>query len=369
MQDKLKRPRNAEMKLRTITTFIAIAWSAIACAQDARSIRLADLCRIKGQEENRLQGVGLVVGLKGTGDSKLTPTHRELAAMYQAMGGAIASDKQGSPIFKELESVSNVAVVIVTATIPASGAQQGDLLDCSVDAISAKSLQGGRLLMANMLGPRADVKTIYGISGGPISITDPTIPTNGMVYDGCKMETTITNSFVQKNKLTLVVDSDQASFSNAADIQDAINSFFNGMMNGAGYGMARAIDQMHVQVEIPPAYADKPVMFAKLVLDIELGNLRKTKRVVINEREGVIVIGDNVLINPVAINHKNLTIQAGVPGDRFVSFDPASPKTPQPALKNLVDALNALKVPTEDVIAIIRTLKRNGDLYGELVIQ
>src|SRR5690349_3244621 len=31
--------------------------------------RLGDFCRIKGQEENVLHGMGLVVGLKGTGDS------------------------------------------------------------------------------------------------------------------------------------------------------------------------------------------------------------------------------------------------------------------------------------------------------------
>jgi flagellar P-ring protein precursor FlgI len=80
-------------------------------------------------------------------------------------------------------------------------------------------------------------------------------------------------------------------------------------------------------------------------------------------------MGEDVLINPVAINHKSLSIQAGGSSGGFVGFDPGSPNQPQPVLKNLVEALKALDVPTEDVIAIIRTLKRNGDLYGELVIQ
>lgn len=352
-----------------LTAMMQAFMVAQAVAQSSRSIRIADICRVKGQEENRLQGLGLVVGLKGTGDSKISPTIRDLASMIQQMGGNIATDKQGIPNPKELESVGNVALVIVTATVPSSGAQQGDLLDCNVDAISAKSLQGGRLVMALMMGPRADVKTVYGISAGPISITDPATPTAGLVYDGCKMEASITNGFLQNNKLTLILDKDHASFSTAADVQDAINNFFNGTMAGSNYNLAYAFDPHHIVVDLPPAYADKPVMFAKLVLDIELGNLKKSKRVVINEREGVIAIGENVLINPVAINHKNLTIQAGATGERFVSFDPESPKAPQPSLKNLVDALNALKVPTEDVIAIIRTLKRNGDLYGEVVIQ
>jgi flagellar P-ring protein precursor FlgI len=257
----------------------------------------------------------------------------------------------------------------VTATIPAAGAQQGDLLHCTVDAINAKSLAGGRLVLAYMLGPRADVPTIYGIASGPISLPDAQMPTGGMVFDGCKMETTITNNFVSNNKMTLILDKDLASFSTAADVQDAINSFFVGTMAGNNYGLATAKDQLHIEVEIPPAYSQKPVMFAKLILDIEVNNLKKSKRVVINEREGVIVIGENVLINPVAISHKNLAIQAGGGSKPFVDFDPDSPTNPPPALKNLVDALNALKVPTDDVIAIIRTLKRNGDLFGELVIQ
>lgn len=358
------------MWFRAVALFSLLVVPELIFAQDARSIRLNDVCRLKGQEENRLQGIGLVVGLKGTGDSKITPMTRQLASFVQKMGGNITVDKQGTPISKELEAVGNVALVIVTATIPASGAQQGDLLECSVDAVAAKSLQGGRLIFAPMLGPRADVPTVYGIAGGPITVPDTSIPTAGVVHNGCKMETTITNSFVHQNRLTLVIHSDFASFSTSADIQDAINSFFNGMSSGTNLGLAKAIDQSHVQVEIPPAYAEKPVMFAKLILDIELSNLRKSKRVVINEREGVIVIGENVVINPVAINHKSLTIQAGIATNSFVAFDPSVPKGQiQPTLKNLVDALDALKVSTDDKIAIIRTLKRNGDLYGEVVIQ
>ncbi|MFO0944310.1 MAG: flagellar basal body P-ring protein FlgI, partial [Pirellulales bacterium] len=310
--------------IRKITTFILLACIAsTAIAQDSRSIRLADLCRVKGQEENRLQGLGLVMGLKGTGDNKLLPMTRQLASMVQKMGGSIAADKQGVPVAKELEAATNVALVMVTATIPATGAQQGDLLDCSVDAILAKSLQGGRLVLAYMLGPRADVPTVYGIASGQVTIPDITLPTAGTVHGGCKMETTVTNAFVQQNKMTLVINSEYASFAMAADIQDAINNLNSGMSAG-NYSLAKAVDQSHIVVEVPPAYSDDPVRFAKLIMDVQLTNLKQSKRVVINEREGVIVIGENVVINPVAINHKNLTIQAGVGREPFVSFDPSN---------------------------------------------
>lgn len=354
-------------KLLVFAILLCIAWPC--AAQERKRIRLGDVCRLRGQEENRLQGLGLVVGLKGTGDGKLQPTTRALARIVQNMGGSIAVDGQGLPNLKELEEVGNVALVMVTATIPSAGAQQGDQLNCSVNALSAKSLEGGRLVLAYLLGPRADVPTIYAVAEGPISLPDRSIPTSGVVHNGCKMETTISNNFVQGEKIILILDRDIASFSTAADVQDAINSFFQPSMTDSVYGLAYAKDPLHIEVTIPPAYRDKPVMFVKLILDIELTNLKKNKRVVINEREGVIVMGEDILINPVAINHKNLSIQAGGNANSFVGVDTNSPGNPQPGLKNLVEALNALEVPTEDVIAIIRTLKRNGDLYGEVIIQ
>lgn len=354
---------------RCIAWMLIVVVSHCIQAQESKRVRLGDVCRLKGQEENRLQGLGLVVGLKGTGDSKLLPTTRALARMMQNMGGSVQSDAQGFPNLRELEETGNVALVMVTATIPPAGAQQGDQLNCSVSSLSAKSLEGGRLVLAYLLGPRADVPTIYAVAEGPITLPSRSIPTAGVIHNGCKMETTITNKFVQDDKITLILDRDIASFSTAADVQDSINAFFQPSITDSIYNLAQAKDQLHIEVMVPPAYQEKSVMFVKLILDIELSNIKKNKRVVINEREGVIVMGEDVLINPVAINHKNLSIQAGGNNGRFVGFEPNPDREGQPVLKNLVEALNALEVPTEDVIAIIRTLKRNGDLYGELIIQ
>lgn len=349
------------------------------CTADDQ-LRLRDICRLKGQESNKLIGIGLVVGLRGTGDASITPTTRALAKMIQNMGGSIASDAQGIPNLEELEGTANVAQVIVTATVPPAGAQQGDELNCEVSAVSAKSLEGGRLLMAYMLGPRADNPTVYAIADGAISLPDPKLPTSGVVYRGCKMEATIENQFVKNGKLTLILEKDIASFSAAIDIQDAINGLNqSGLSAGNGASdtlvIARAMDQLHVEVAIPSAYQSDPVKFVALVLDIPLPHIKKNRRVVINEREGVIVIGEDILINPVAINHKNLSIEARLGVAGFVGIDSDGPmdvngrQEMRPKLKNLVEALNSLKVPTQDVIAIIRTLKRNGDLYGEVVMQ
>jgi flagellar P-ring protein precursor FlgI len=263
--------------------------------------------------------------------------------------------------------------VIITATVPAAGAQQGDRLNCVVNAVSAKSLKGGTLMISYLRGPRADDARVYALAQGPVSTPDPAIATSGVVYGGCKMESTIKNEFAAEDKITLILDQDLASFSTTVDIADAINGLnqsglSGGMSASNSFVIAQAIDQLHVEVEIPPGYRDDPIKFIPLIQELPLTNIRKPKRVVLNEREGVIIIGEDVLINPVVVSHESLSIEARSGKSSFVGFDPDSPTEPRPKLKNLVDALNALKVPTSDVIAIIRGLDRNGDLYGEVII-
>ncbi len=337
-------------------------------------LRLRDVCRLKGQEENTLLGVGLVVGLKATGDDKVDPTTRALANLLMSLGSSVQRDGQGLPVLSDLKDMKNVAAVFITAKVPPAGAQQGDLLNCSVSATSAKSLQGGRLVTAHLFGPRSDDKRVYALAQGRVSIPDPGQLTDGVIYNGCKMEATITNAFSENGVITLILDRDIASFSTAVEIQDAINQ----MNQGAGLSVgddasdnlviARAIDQLHIEVGIPKGYENEPVQFVSLLMDIQLAQVKQPKRVIINEREGIVVIGEDVLMSPVAISHKNLSIDTRPGQGNFVAVDIENPvKQPRPKLKNLVDALNGLNVPTADVIAIIRTLDREGALYGEVI--
>ena len=85
-----------------------------------------------------------------------------------------------------------------------------------------------------------------------------------------------------------------------------------------GEHIAKAKDQMHVEVTIPSAYKDRAVEFAAEILDIRLNNLKSQKRVVIQQRSGVVIIGDDVTIEPVAIHHKNLVISTKAPTNGFV---------------------------------------------------
>jgi flagellar P-ring protein precursor FlgI len=351
--------------------------------QAQNDLRIKDICRLKGQEENTLQGLGLVVGLKGTGDGgDIKPMVRALTRSMQLMGGQVSSDIQGRLIEKEMSNAKNVALVFVEVTIPPSGAQQGDKLSCKVSAISAKSLEGGNLMLTHLLGPRADRPVVFALASGPIVIDSPKVPTSGKIIDGCKMELMVTNEFIAGNKISLIVDPDHRSISTAQNIEDSINDYQSSVegtsvSNPAGQyakasnnKAAKAIDQTTIEVTIPSPYKERPVQFVHLVLDLKLLNLHNKKRVFIDEREGVLIIGDDVTIAPVAISHKNLTISTrGATTGSFVSVSSQDGKTPRPTLKNLTDALNVLAVPTADQISIIKALKKQGNLYGELIIE
>jgi len=343
----------------------------------ASGLKLGDLCRVKGQETNTLQGLGLVVGLRGTGDSGAAPTARALARMMQLMGGPMATDRMGSLDLNDVANAKNVAMVFVTAEIPTVGAQAGDAIDVSISAINAKSLEGGTLMLTPLLGPRSDNPTVYAMAQGPLRLSADGPATNAVINGGAKMETSVTAAFEKDGKITLVLDSDFASFDTAQRIEDQINSFSTmtiGDVNGYGSDsratrtQARAIDQLHIEVAIPDLYRQNPIKFISLLMNIPILLASHSTRVVINERERVVVIGKDVEIAPVLVTHRNLRIEAGGRGS-FVKVNDASDETSNAKLKSLADALNALDVPTEDLIAIIKTLKRKGDLFGEVVFQ
>lgn len=358
-----------------IIFFITLTAAANAVAG---GLKLGDICRVKGQEVNTLQGLGLVVGLRGTGDSDAAPTARALARMMQLMGGQVALDSAGALNLRDIKDAKNVALVFVTVKVPAVGAQQGDLLDVSVNAISAKSLDGGYLMLTPLLGPRADNPKVFALAQGALSVSMDGPPTNARIQGGCKMESTITAEFHQNGLLTLVLDRDFADFDTAQRVEDEINNLPGLTLSGsAATGAtssqrrtrAQAIDQLHIEVTIPELYESNPIKFVSYLLNVPIQLSNRSSRVVINERDGIVVIGEDVEIAPVLITHRNLRIEAG--GKVLDSLVPIGQQPPEgnASLKALADALNALDVSTDDLIAIIKTLKKKGDLYGEVVFE
>jgi flagellar P-ring protein precursor FlgI len=334
---------------------------------------LRDICRVKGQEENTLQGIGLVVGLKGTGDSDVAPTARALARMMELMAHPVGRDAAGEYALKELEDARNVALVLVAATVPSAGGRQGDRVDCTVSAISAKSLVGGQLMMTPLLGPRPGSERIYAFAQGPVHVENPEQPATAKVHLGCRLEEDFFNVFLKDGKITLVLDSNHAGFQAAQDVADQVNSmqaYFASAESADSY-IAKALDQVNIEVKVPTHYLEDPVLFVSQILNQRISHLQTEARVVVNRNSGSIVIGGNVAIGPVVVAHKNnIVVEAGVaaPTDRFVPLSSAG-ESETAKLKDLVDALNAVKAAPGDIIDILEGLERDGKLYGRLIVE
>ncbi len=369
MKDKefnMRRRSCFFLAVMALASFLLPAASNSASAQ----MYLRNICRVKGQEENTLQGIGLVVGLKGTGDSDIAPTARALARMMELMAHPVSQSAMGDYALAELEEAQNVALVLVTATVPAAGGRQGDKVDCTVSAFSAKSLEGGQLVMTPLLGPRPGTERVYAFAQGPLNVEDPNQPATAKVPQGCRLEEDFFNVFVKEDKITLVLDKNHAGFQAAQDVADQINSiqsYFLGSESADSY-IARATDQVNVEVEIPSHYLEDPVLFISQVLNQRISNLQTEARVVVNRKTGAIVIGGDVEIGPVVVSHKNMVVEAGGSADRFVPFS-SSGNGDATKLKDMVDALQAIKASPQDIIDILEGLERNGKLYGKLIIE
>lgn len=347
------------------TAVAALLMAATTCAVPAAGqTTVKSICRVKGQEQNTLHGLGFVVGLKGTGDGgNFLPTIRALEKTLRVMGEPLG--KQG---LAELKDAKNVALVMVTATVPAGGARQGDELDCVVSSMgAAKSLAGGRLFLTPLVGPHPKDPRVYALAGGSVTIEDPDFPTTGRIHGGCRLEADFYNAFSKDGRINLVLDKNHADFHVAQEVADLVNNQLS--FQASGDVLAKALDQTNVVVRIPGQYREDPVMFVSQVLELPLYQVRTVPRVVIHERTGAIVIGGDVEIGPAVVTHRNVVVETGgsAAGEPFVPLQ-AGQATPA-KLKSLVEALNAVRVPNEDVIDIIKALARDGKLHAELIVE
>ena len=381
-------------RIESLAAIIVLA-GLIAPPPAASQTKLRSFCRVKGQEENTLTALGLVTGLNGTGDGgNFMPTIRSLGMAMQYLGSQV-----GPGGIDELKDAKNVAIVTVTATVPAAGAREGDKIDCVVTSIgSAKSLGGGYLFLTSMMGPIPDPDSpVYAVAKGPITIDGKETPTVGRVHKGCQMVEDFFNPYVDDGRITLVLKESFADFVVIQTLVDLINKAEIIDANGDGSGAirsrpkrfkpvlrrnlaspssinmvpaARAIDQLNIEIEVPDQYLSYPVEFISEILDIDVPEPRTGAKIVINERNGTIVCSADVEIGAVAVTHKNIvTVEAGdsLMGSGFVPVGTDAPQNPK--LKALIDALKSVKVPNDDIIDIIKGIDANGKLYGQLIIK
>jgi flagellar P-ring protein precursor FlgI len=324
---------------------------------------LRNICRVKGQEENVLRGLGLVMGLAGTGEAADAVTMRSLARTMEIMGAPVPEVPlaPGGGL-EDLEKWKNVALVMVTARVPATGARRGDKIDCHVSALNGKSLAGGRLAFAALQGPNTQDGTIYATCEGAVHLEDPTKPLVGVISGGCQMEEDVSTPFHLDDRITLILDEHHASFTTAYEVQEAIYA----QHSGEGEGFVRAVNAATIEVRIPDEYRDDPVSFAAEILEARIYSPEPEARVVINQKTNNIVIAGDVTIGDIVVSRNNVLVQAGEAAE-FAALDPD--QSDNAKLEALVSALNALKVPPADVVEIIKGIAQSGKLHGRLIIE
>ena len=351
------------------TLLLVVLWGVLGLARRAQAVKIADITRIDGQRSNTLTGLGLVYGLKGTGDGgDFMPAIKPLVSMLRKFNDPAA--------VADLAKVQNVAVVSLTATIPRNGVRAGDRIDVYVTSIGAAgSLRGGRLFICPMQGPIPD-GGVFAMSEGPVTVEDPSTPTVGLVKGGCVMEVDLQQKYIDRGQFKLILEDPAASWTTASMIARTIN----GAESENGETIAFANDPKEVVVNIPPAERERPDSFISRIQQLGIPIVATEARVQINERTGTLIVTGDVEISPVVISHKGLTITTINPppqptartpvvnSKNVVSLDTVSAGQ-NAKLQDLVNALEQLKVPVDDRIIIVKELYKTGKLHAKLVTE
>lgn len=359
---------------------IVLMFASFAC--QAGAVRIKDLVEFDGVRGNDLVGYGLVVGLNGTGDGiRNAPFTEEIMSNMLERLGVNITGEQFRP--------KNVAAVFVTASLPPF-ARSGGRIDVSVSAIGdAKSLMGGTLVMTPLTAADGQIYAVGQgavISGGASAEGDAAsvvtgVPTSGVIPAGARVEREIDFDFstLQSLRLALRVP----DFTTAGRIETAINQAF-------GRRVALMLDAGTVELDVVATRAGSPARAIGRIENITVEPERKA-RVVVDQRSGTIVMGDDVRISRVAVSQGNLTLRIEeapiavqpnpfAPGQSVIVPRTTAEIDEEPgiglaevdgstSLAEVVAGLNALGVAPRDLIDILKSIKAAGALHAEFVVQ
>ncbi len=345
--------------------------------------RIKDIVDIQGLRSNPLTGVGLVIGLAGNGDSGVL-SRQMLTNMLRKSGLVLTPTDLTS---------GNIAVVWVTAEL-GPFAREGSRIDVDVSAIgNAKSLQGGKLLPTQLKGLDGQV---YAIADGGVSIGGWTAAgdkasitknhqTVGRIPNGAVVEKEEIATFVEYigGHRLITLNLRNSDFSTAEQISKAINRDYT--------NSAIVVDAGTVTVKVPSEISQEDI--AGFIVDITKHEVKVDVPavVVINERTGTIVVGENVGISAVAISQGSLVIKikempivsqptapfsdAGdtkVVQDTLIGVEEKEghliPMSRSVTVSELAKSLNGIGATPTDLIAIFNALKKAGALQAKLVI-
>lgn len=367
------------MKTLLTSIFVVIV---LATSTMAGPVRIKDLVDFDGVRGNDLVGYGLVVGLNGTGDGlRNAPFTEEIMSNILERLGVNVTGEQFRP--------KNVAAVLVTAALPPF-ARGGSQIDVTVSAIGdAGSLLGGTLVMTPLNAADGQIYAVAQgtiIAGGVVAEGEGAnvtqgVPTAGIIPSGARVEREIEFELSSLNDVRLALRN--ADFTTAARIEAAINNDF-------GRPVARMLDSGTVQLDIDGTRMISVAHALGRVENIEVEPERKA-RVVVDQRSGTIVMGEDVRISRVAVSQGNLTLRIQeapiavqpnpfsngetviVPRTRVdVEEEPGIGLAEIPdgtSLSEVIAGLNALGVSPRDMIDILKSIKAAGALHAEFIVR
>ena len=363
--------------LFALLAFTFLAWPQPAQAQT----RLRDVVDVEGVRQNDLVGYGIVVGLNGTGDSvRNAPfTEDSLSHMLERLGVNV----QGEDI-----KPNNVAAVLVTAVLP-SFARNGSTIDVSVASIGdAQSIEGGTLILTPLKG--AD-NQIYAVAQGSVLVSGLDVkadgaretrgtPTSGAISNGARIEREIGYNFNNRETITLALRN--PDFTTAARIEDVINGAF-------GVQVAAMRDPGTIDLDLR-SISGSPARIIARIENLSVA-VASPARIVIDEKSGTIVLGEDVTISKVAIAQGNISIKitespvvsqpnpfaAGetivLPRSRITigrtGKDKIAILESNVTLSQLISGLNALGVSPQEMADIIRSMNAAGAIHADLIIR
>lgn len=332
--------------------FLLLQIFVIICAAaiSAQAARVKDIANVRGVRDNQLVGYGIVVGLKGTGDSKNEFTNKSVARML---------DKLGMKLDEKDVASKNVAAVLITANLPPF-ARAGNKIDITVNAIGdASSLMGGTLVQTPL---RAADQQTYAVAQGAILVGGGQAHTTaGRMPNGAIIERDVAEDFTQRKMFRLTLHN--PDFTTAARLAKRVNLDLAGKF-------ATAKDAGTIDIVVPFSYEGRGVELLAAIESLEITPDARAK-VIVNEKTGTVVIGDSVRISRVAISHGDLSVRVegttkgkskDQAGDKVAVLDTGT------SVGDLVKALNMLGVSPKDLITILQNIKAAGALQGELEI-
>jgi flagellar P-ring protein FlgI len=357
----------------------------LACvtAGIGRAERIKDIVDIQGIRGNPLTGVGLVTGLAGTGDTGQL-SRQMLSNILKELGLVLAPS--------ELVGGS-VSVVMVTTELGPFN-REGSRMDVDVSTLGdAKSLQGAMLLPTPLRGLDGQV---YAVAQGGVSIGGWSVAgkqasmsknhqTVGRISDGAIVEKSELASFISQtgDQRFITLNLRNNDFTTIQRIGEVINTSYP--------GIAVALDASTVKVAVPPAIASTGLVHFLDEITLKEVVVDAPAMVVINERTGTIVVGQNVGISAVAISQGSLVVKVKesaqvsqpttpfanggsteVVPDTLVGVEEQNayliPVERAVTVSELAKTLNAIGASPHDLVAIFNALKQAGALQAKLVI-